>query len=352
MFDDNGLLLALQRGIPLDRRPFAALGATCGLSEAEVLTRLQSLFDDKIARRFGAVFDVRRLGYRSALCAVDVPPSELAARAEAMLPYTGITHCYERGWPSELPPGTPGFGGGAKVPSLWFTLARLEDLFDRELAEIEAIMAPYRVLVLPAIRRFKIDVVFDPMSRDRAEMRPQKEPEPRQGDGTESDLSFGDFSPRDKALVRALQGNLPLNVAPFDEIARVAGCDPDALLTLLRHWSDRGVLRRVGVILHHRTVGFKANAMCVWKVDPDQALSAGHVLASFPQVTHCYQRPRDPAFDYDLYAMIHTATWPTTIKLFEELSQAAELKSGRLLCSIHEFKKTSPRYFCEDEKDT
>ncbi|MBL7077112.1 MAG: hypothetical protein ISS31_06555 [Kiritimatiellae bacterium] len=346
MSTNDELLVALQRGIPLKRRPFAVLGKSLGLSEEEVLTTLRTLFEEKRARRFGAVFDVRRLGYVSALCAVDLPEDEIESRAAALKPYIGITHCYERGWPPELLADGPGGGGGAHVPNLWFTLARLEGLFQKELAEIEAILAPHRLLVLPAIRRFKIDVVFDPSRRNRAEIFPGLDLAGPDHEG--ADLKFSDFSEQDKATVRALQGNLPLSEAPFDEAAAELGCDPEDLLSKLRTWSAQGVLRRVGVILRHRNMGFKANGMCVWKVDRDHALEAGRALASFPQVTHCYQRPRDPDFDFDLYAMIHTRAWPTTIELFELLQEKAGLKGGRVLCSLREFKKASPKYFCEE----
>jgi DNA-binding Lrp family transcriptional regulator len=347
MSTESDLLVALQRGIPLKRRPFAALGETFDLSEEEVLATLQTLFVEKHARRFGAVFDVRRLGYLSALCAVDVPLDEIEARAAALKSYTGMTHCYERGWPAELSVDGPGGGGGAHVPSLWFTLARLDGLFQKELAEIETIVAPHRVLVLPAIRRFKIDVVFDPSRRNRAEIFPGLDLAGPDHEG--ADLRFSEFSEQDKAIVRALQGNLPLCEAPFDAVAQNLGCDPEALLGRLQEWSASGVLRRVGVILRHRNMGFKANGMCVWKVESEHVHDAGRTLASFPQVTHCYQRPRDPDFDFDLYAMIHTGSWPTTIELFEQLQEQAGLKDGRVLCSLREFKKTSPKYFCEEE---
>ncbi len=347
MSTEDDLLVALQRGVPLRRHPFAALGGTFGLSGEEVLAALRTLFNEERARRFGAVFDVGRLGYLSALCAVDVTPDEIEACAAALKPYTGITHCYERGWPAELPVDGPGGGGGVHVPRLWFTLARLDGLFQKELAEIETIVTPHRVLVLPAIRRFKIDVVFDPSRRNRAEVFPGRDPVGSDHEG--AGLTFSDFSAQDKAIVRALQGNLPLCEAPFDAVAEGLGCNPDELLGRLSDWRTSGVLRRVGVILQHRNMGFKANGMCVWKVDPAHVRDAGRTLASFPQVTHCYQRPRDPDFDFDLYAMIHMGSWPTAMGVFELLQEQAGLKNGRVLCSLREFKKTSPKYFLEEE---
>ncbi len=344
---EDTLLVALQRGIPLKRRPFAELGESVGLSEAEVLAALRTLFEEKRARRFGAVFDVRRLGYLSALCAVDLPEDDIETYAAALKPYVGITHCYERGWPPDLDADGPGGGGGVHVPNLWFTLARLDGLFQAELAEIEQRLSPHRLLVLPAIRRFKIDVVFDPSRRNRAEVFPGVDLAGPDHEG--SDLTFSDFSGPDKAIVRAMQGNLPLSETPFDDVAAGLGIATEALLARLQEWDANGVLRRVGVILRHRHMGFKANGMCVWKVDRERVVEAGRALASFPQVTHCYQRPRDPDFDFDLYAMIHTGAWSTTMELFEQLQQKAGLEGGRVLCSLREFKKTSPKYFCEDE---
>ena len=101
--EQKSLLYVLQRGLPLDPRPLAAIGAECGLSEKEVSEFIALLFADGQARRLGAVFDARRLGYQSVLCATSLPdPVRMAEVAEALAPHPGITHCYERGWPAEL----------------------------------------------------------------------------------------------------------------------------------------------------------------------------------------------------------------------------------------------------------
>ena len=92
-------LVALQRGIPLSERPFAELGASLGLSEEAVLALVRRLLDSGEARRFGAVFDARRLGYRSALCAMTVPRVRMAEVAARVAAVRGVTHAYERGWP-------------------------------------------------------------------------------------------------------------------------------------------------------------------------------------------------------------------------------------------------------------
>ncbi len=57
------LLLALQHGLPLVPRPFAALGEPLGMSETAVVDCVTALFECGTARRFGAVFDSRTAGH-------------------------------------------------------------------------------------------------------------------------------------------------------------------------------------------------------------------------------------------------------------------------------------------------
>ena len=84
----NKILAALQQGIPFCKRPFEALADEVGCDEADVIGYLDACRAQGLVRRFGAVFDTRRLGYRSALCAATVPTSELdeiAARLASRL---------------------------------------------------------------------------------------------------------------------------------------------------------------------------------------------------------------------------------------------------------------------------
>ena len=74
---ENKLLVALQKGLPLDARPFACIGSKLGLTEKAVLAKVHDLFESGVARRFGAVFDSTSLGYQSTLCATDIPTAAL-----------------------------------------------------------------------------------------------------------------------------------------------------------------------------------------------------------------------------------------------------------------------------------
>ncbi|NLF38770.1 Lrp/AsnC family transcriptional regulator [bacterium] len=340
---DTDVLVALQAGVPIERRPFAALGAQLGMSEDAMLGRLRVAFDEGIARRFGAVFDARRLGYRSTLCALELEPAELDGVAARIVPLEGVTHCYLRGWPAELDGDGPGGPHGALAPNLWFTYTELADAFDDGLARVRDLAAPHALLVLPAARRFKIDVVLGPGQRDRMESFPGRARRAAVDDG--GDEPFRAFTETEKRVVRDMQGAIPPGPAPFDAIAARNGYEADAFIALLRGWEGEGVLRRVALILRHYNAGFKANAMCVWRVDAERVVAAGRALAACPEVTHCYERVIAPGFPYNIYAMIHTAGWAETRALFESIEARAGLADGRMLCSLREYKKTSPSYF-------
>jgi DNA-binding Lrp family transcriptional regulator len=76
---DRKLLNLIQEDFPLTEAPFAQVAAGFGISEAEVLERVGRLKEKGIIRRIGAVFDLRRLGFASTLCAARVPEGQVQA---------------------------------------------------------------------------------------------------------------------------------------------------------------------------------------------------------------------------------------------------------------------------------
>jgi siroheme decarboxylase len=102
------------------------------------------------------------------------------------------------------------------------------------------------------------------------------------------------------------------------------------------------------LILYHQKIGFKVNAMCVWKVPESKIEQAGRYLADVNSVTHCYERLSTESFPYNLYAMVHAGDEETIRSVFRKISAEAGLTDGLILVSVQEYKKTSPRFFCED----
>lgn len=317
------LLVTLQQGLPIDRRPFTRVGADLGLTEEAVLAEVRQLFETGVARRFGAVFESRSLGYGSTLCAADIPTDQLEAAAARIAPHPGITHCYERDG----------------HPNLWFTMTAPAVRLTQELERTAKSLGPYPVLNLPALQKFKIEAVFG---------RDDDDEQPALGRSRNADTPAAPLTEHERQVVRGLQGNLAVSEDPFGRVAAELGCDPDKLIELLNGWKQSGVIRRIGLVVRHQRLGFAANSMCVWAVTPDRIIAAGNTLAQSPHVTHCYERPHSAAFPFNLYAMMHAKTREALRIAFEELAQKAGLANGRMMWSVREFKKASPRFFVED----
>jgi DNA-binding Lrp family transcriptional regulator len=141
---DRAILNEIQSHFPIVSRPYEEVGRRVGAPEAEVIRRVQALYDARVIRRIGANFTSRKLGYTSTLCAAKVPPEKLEHFAEVVNRYPGVTHNYLR----------------RHRYNVWFTLiaeskTRLEEI----LAEITRATGA-QVLSLPAQEIFKIKVDF------------------------------------------------------------------------------------------------------------------------------------------------------------------------------------------------
>lgn len=105
---ERALLAALSDGLPLEPRPFAALGEGLGLTEAQALDALRGLHGRGVVRRFGVVVRHHELGYcANAMVVWDVPDTAVEAAGQALAAVPDVTLCYRRprrppGWPYNL----------------------------------------------------------------------------------------------------------------------------------------------------------------------------------------------------------------------------------------------------------
>ena len=107
-------------------------------------------------------------------------------------------------------------------------------------------------------------------------------------------------------LRRRLETGLPLRSRPYRALAQDCGLTEDQVLEATSEWQADGLIKRMGLVVRHRTLGYRANAMVVWNVPDDQVAAIGRALAEEPFVTLCYQRPRQlPDWPYNLFCMIH-----------------------------------------------
>lgn len=145
-------------------------------------------------------------------------------------------------------------------------------------------------------------------------------------------------------LLKQLQGDLPVEKRPFRTVAARAGIDEQAALDTIGDLLREGTIRKFGAVLKHQKAGITSNAMVVWAVPTDRVGGAGIVLASFKEITHCYERR--PPFEgrYNLFTMIH-ATEGTLESVIAEIAGRVGIGDYRVLHSKEEFKKSSMEYF-------
>jgi len=151
----------------------------------------------------------------------------------------------------------------------------------------------------------------------------------------------------EKRLIYELGGDIGPSPSPFAELGRRVGLSEEQVIEIMRSLRERGILRRFGATLRHQLSGFTANAMAAWRVDPDRIEEVGEIMASFPEVTHCYQRRTMPDWTKNLYTMIHASSEQECRRLAERMAEAAGVSDYELLFSEEELKKTSMRYFHE-----
>jgi DNA-binding Lrp family transcriptional regulator len=143
---DKKLLNILQKEFPLEEQPFLVIARRCGITEEEVLDRIQKMKDEGIIRRIGAVFDGAKLGRVSTLCAARVPEDKIDIFVEMVNANKGVTHNYRRN--SEY--------------NIWFTFsaATAEDL-ESFLADVKKKTGVTDILDMRAVRTFKINASFE-----------------------------------------------------------------------------------------------------------------------------------------------------------------------------------------------
>jgi siroheme decarboxylase len=154
-------------------------------------------------------------------------------------------------------------------------------------------------------------------------------------------------------LLAAIQNGFPLTSQPFREIGEELGCSEDSVIATLTDLCNRGVIKRIGVIVRHRELGFKANAMVVWDI-PDHAVGEmGKQIGQFDFVTLCYRRRRSPPeWPYNLYCMIHGRERGQVLENIATLENACGLdhSAKQVLFSRRRFKQQGARYFQTEKK--
>jgi len=319
------ILDRIQRSFPMVPRPYDALAEGLEIDSQEVRTRIRALKEEGLLRQISAIFNTGALGYRSSLVAMAVPERELERVVAEINRYPGVSHNYLR----------PG------AFNVWYTIAVPPgESLQQTVDHLSQCAGGWPTLILPALKKYKLAVVLDVL--EEGEAAPNDEPLelPR----VESKDSF-EPSPENIRVVRCIQEDLPLTERPFEQWAEELEMTEGELLQLISSWLERGYMRRFAAVLNHRQVGFSANGMVVWSCPEERIDEYGRIIASHPEVSHCYHRPAHQVWPYNLYAMVHGRNIGECRKIADKLADAIHLHDYEIHFSTREFKKIRLKLF-------
>jgi DNA-binding Lrp family transcriptional regulator len=157
----------------------------------------------------------------------------------------------------------------------------------------------------------------------------------------------GQLESADYALATALESGLELTPLPYATLAARCGMSEAACQARLERLQGLSVIRRFGVVVRHRELGYTANAMVVWDIPDEQVAQVGRQLAEQPGVTLCYQRPRHlPDWPYNLFSMVHGRDHDAVLSQLAQIRNVLGLEAVRYqpLFSKRRFKQCGARY--------
>ena len=310
---DQALLDNWQRDFPIMSRPFATLSQSLGIGELEVIERLHHHCSNGRISRVGATCAPNTVS-ASTLAAVAAPEDRIEQVAAIIGAQPGVNHNYlrEHDW------------------NLWFVATGPDRAHVDQTLEQIGQQSGLRVLDLRLVRPFNVDLGFS--------LRGSK---PLHGRAEDVDISA--FHPGDRLLLSALMRGLPLTPTPYRDLGLDLGLDEATVLARISALTHAGIVSRLGVIVRHRALGWRVNAMVVWDMAPDRITRAGPILAAHLGVTLCYERrPVPGVWPYRLYTMIHVRSRAAALSTLTEICDLPEMRDvpHHPLFSVRCYKQT------------
>jgi DNA-binding Lrp family transcriptional regulator len=321
---DKNLLDIIQTKFPLESEPFTVLGQRLGADEDEVIRRISRFKKEGIVRLIGPVLNPKQIGYQTTLIAMRVRPELLAKAAQTIAEHPLVSHCYERNHDFNL----------------WFTLAiPTETDMNKEVQKLGNVIKSDATLNLPAVKMFKIGAYFN--TNKKTAPIPDSS-----SDSTVISTREIKLSPVNRYIINELQQDLPLRPMPFDVMSNNLALPIEEFLIHCRGLIQHGVIRRYSASISHTNLGFVANAMSCWQVPSNMVEMTGKKMATFPEISHCYERNPDAGWHYNMFAMIHAENKETCQALALKICSDTGLEPSSfiLLFSTKEIKKTRIRY--------
>ena len=155
------------------------------------------------------------------------------------------------------------------------------------------------------------------------------------------------LSSEDRALIKAVQSGLPVVSRPYAEIAKQLNSSEADVISRLQYLIDNGAIKRYGVVVRHKELGYTANGMVVWDIPDEKVEEMGLCIGKYDCVTLSYRRPRRlPDWSYNLFTMVHGSNREEVTQKVEEIVEKCGLENieHNILFSTRRFKQRGASY--------
>jgi siroheme decarboxylase len=155
----------------------------------------------------------------------------------------------------------------------------------------------------------------------------------------------------DYRLLKMVQKGIPMVERPYDLIGQTLSISEQEVMNRLKRLHLNGTIKRWGVIVKHRSLGYTANAMIVFDIPDHRVEDMGLLISRLPYVNLCYQRPRRDGWNYNLYCMIHGKNQDTVLSYWQMMMTDCELNhfATEILFSKRCFKQTGAQYGAKND---
>jgi DNA-binding Lrp family transcriptional regulator len=322
-----------QKGFPLTAKPYKTIAkqlqkAGVKTSEAAVFEAVNNLNSQQVLSRVGPVFDHKKAG-ASTLAALAVPDKDLDKIAGIVNQFEQVNHNYGR---------EPYYQ--KQQFNLWFVVTANDMVaLNTTLANIE-LLTGLPVLVLPMEASYHIDLassinvtglespIVEPLLIDECAAKALTDVE--------------------KSTLRTfIEKGLPESLSPYQVVAQQLSLTEAQVIMQIAQWQQNGLIRRFGLVIKHRRLGYDANAMVVWNIPNDDMDNVAQQLAKCSPVSLCYQRPRRlPDWPYNLFCMIHGTDKALVLAQISQITEQLGLTDIEkdILFSFKAYKQHGARY--------
>jgi len=327
-----------QKGFPLTNHPYKTIAEQLAkvniiTNELKVFLAIDDLINQGVLSRVGPVFDHKKAG-ASTLAAIAVPTQYLDKIAGIVNQFEQVNHNYGREAYSK-----------AQKYNLWFVVTANDMIALNNTLENIELLTGLAVLVLPMEASYHIDLAFSINVTGVESHTANQETIPSK---TVNKNDYVLLTEIEKIALRAvIEKGLPASLLPYRLIAQQLALTEQQVLMQISQWLDEGLIRRFGLVIKHRKLGYNANAMVVWNIPNENMDNIAQKLAKCPPVSLCYQRPRRiPDWPYNLFCMIHGTDRDLVLEQINQITEQLGLTAIEkdILFSVKAYKQHGARY--------